>query len=87
LGGQVRLGQGWSLFGNASFEERRYGGSEPIFLETRKDRQTDLSAGVSYLLRPNTTLIGQISHTDNSSNIVINDFDRTVASVSVRFNF
>ena len=87
LGGQVRLGQGWSLFGNASFEERRYGGPEPIFLETRKDRQTDLSAGVSYLLRPNTTFIGQLSHTDNSSNIVINDFDRTVASVSVRFNF
>ena len=87
VGGQVRLGQGWSLFGNASVEARRYGGPEPIFLDARKDRQMDLSAGVSYLLRPNTTLIGQISHTDNSSNLVINDFDRTVASVSVRFNF
>ena len=86
-GGQFRLGLGWSLFGSASFEQRTYGGIEPFFLETREDRQTDLSAGLSYLLRPNTTLIGQLSYTDNNSNLVINAFDRTQALVSVRFNF
>lgn len=87
LGGQLRMGLGWSLFGNAAFEERRYGGPEPIFLVSRKDRQTDLSAGVSYLLRPNTTLIGQLTYTDNTSNVVLNEFDRAVATASVRFNF
>lgn len=86
-GGQLRIGLGWSVFGNAAFEERRYGGPEPIFLVSRKDRQTDLSAGVSYLLRPNTTLIGQLTYTDNSSNVALNEFDRSSATVSVRFNF
>jgi predicted porin len=86
-GGQLRLGQGWSVFGNASYEERSYGGAEPVLLATRKDKQMDLAAGVSYLLRPNTTLIGQLAYTDNNSNIVLYEFDRTVATLSVRFNF
>jgi outer membrane protein len=87
IGGQVRLGRGWSLLGSAAYEERRYGGPEPVFLETRKDRQTDLSVGASYLLRANTTVLAQLAHTDNRSNVPINKFDRTVATVSVRFSF
>ena len=87
LGGQLRLGGGWSLIASAAYEERRYGGPEPFFLVTRKDRQADLSAGVGYLLRPNTTVLAQLAHTDNRSNVEINKFDRTVASLSVRFNF
>jgi hypothetical protein len=87
LGGQLRLGNGWALIGSAAYEDRRYGGPEPIFVVTRKDQQTDLSAGVSYLLRANTTVLGQLTHTDNRSNVAINKFDRSVASVSVRFNF
>lgn len=87
LGGQLRLGNGWSVLGSAAYEERHYGGPEPFFLETRKDKQMDLSAGVSYLVRANTTVLGQLAHTDNRSNIPVNKFDRTVATVSVRFNF
>jgi hypothetical protein len=33
------------------------------------------------------TLRLQVSHTANSSNVVLNDFERTVASTAVRFNF
>jgi outer membrane protein len=87
LGGQLRLGSGWSLIGAAAYEERRYGGPEPIFLDTRKDRQTDVSAGVSYLLRANTTVLAQLVRTDDRSNIPINKFDRTLAAISVRFTF
>jgi tetratricopeptide (TPR) repeat protein len=87
LGGQLRLGSGWSVLGSAAYEERHYGGPEPFFLRTRKDKQLDLSAGVSYLLRANTTVLAQLAHTDNRSNIPINEFDRTVGTVSVRFNF
>ena len=47
----------------------------------------DVAAGVSYLMRAATTLIAQVAYTRNDSNIVINDFDRVVASVSVRMNF
>jgi hypothetical protein len=28
-----------------------------------------------------------VSYTDNRSNVILNDFDRTVSSVSLRFNF
>jgi tetratricopeptide (TPR) repeat protein len=86
-GGQLALGKGWGLLASAAYEERRYGGPEPIFLETRKDRQTDLSAGVSYLLRAHAAVVGQVAYTDNRSNIPLSRFDRTVTGVSMRFTF
>lgn len=87
LGGSWRLGGGWSLFGSMSYERREYGGIEPLFLVAREDKQTDLNVGLSYLVRSATTLLLQASHTNTSSNVVLNDFDRTVVSASVRFNF
>ncbi len=87
LGGQWRLGGGWSLTGSVSYERREYGGTEPLFLVQREDKQTDVNLGLSYLWRPGTTLLVQAAHTTNSSNVVLNDFDRTVVSYSARFNF
>ena len=87
LGGQLRLGGPWSAFGSVSYEQREYGGIEPLFLVTREDEQTDVSAGLSYLWRSGMTLRLQVSHTENSSNVALNDFKRTVASTAVRFNF
>ena len=86
-GVQLTIGDGWQAFANAAYEERRYGGADPVFLVTRKDEQTDLSAGVSYLLRPGATLIGQIADTDNRSNIDINRFRRTLLTLSLRLTF
>lgn len=86
-GAQLSLGSGWAVLASAAYEERRYGGPEPIFLESRHDRQTDVGAGVSYLLRARTTVVARLSYTGNRSNIPINTFDRSVAGVSVRFTF
>ena len=52
-----------------------------------EDKQLDFTFGVSYLLRPNTTLIAQYAYTDVDSNIPINSFTRNVGTVSLRFNF
>lgn len=87
VGAQLSFGRGWGVFASAAYEERDYGGPEAIFLETRRDRQTDLGLGASYLLRAHTTVIAQVAYTDNRSNIPISKFDRTVAGVSVRFTF
>ncbi|MGQ0544974.1 MAG: surface lipoprotein assembly modifier [Betaproteobacteria bacterium] len=87
LGGQVRVAPGWSVFANASHERRLYGGIDPAFLVRRDDGQSDVAVGLSYLVGGGTTLVLQLAHTKNDSNIVINDFDRTVLSASVRFNF
>ena len=86
-GGQLRLGGGWSAFASLSYEQRKYGGVEPLFLVEREDKQTDATLGVSYLLRPGTTVLAQVAYTENQSNIPLNDFDRTVSSVALRFNF
>jgi len=86
-GGQLRLGIGWTLFGNLAYERREYGGPDPLFLVTRQDNQVDMTVGLSYLLRPNTTLIAQYAYTDVDSNIQINAFTRNVGTVSLRFNF
>lgn len=87
LGGQLRLGGGWSTYGSVSYEQRKYGGLEPLFLVEREDKQTDAVLGLSYLWRPSTTVLAQVAYTDNRSNVPLNDFDRTVSSVSLRFNF
>jgi tetratricopeptide (TPR) repeat protein len=87
LGGQLRLGGGWSLFGSLSYEQRKYGGIEPLFLVTREDQQTDANLGLSYLWRPGTTVLAQVAYTDNQSNVALNDFQRTISSMSLRFNF
>ena len=87
LGGQLRLATGWAAFASAAHERREYGGPEPLFAVTREDRQYDLAAGITHTLRPGTTLVMQLSHTRNDSNVAINDFDRTIAAVTLRFNF
>jgi tetratricopeptide (TPR) repeat protein len=87
LGGQLRLGGGWSTFASASYEQRKYGGVEPLFAVVREDEQTDVIAGLSYLWRPGITVLAQVAYTGNRSNIPLNDFDRTVSSATLRFNF
>ncbi|HUJ87111.1 MAG TPA: tetratricopeptide repeat protein [Burkholderiales bacterium] len=87
IGGQFKPAEGWTVFGGVNYEERRYGGPEPIFLVNRRDRQTDLRAGASYLMRAGTTLILQVLNTDNQSNVDLYQFRRTVSTVSVRFDF
>lgn len=87
LGGQVRLGGGYSAFGSLAYEQREYGGPDPLFLVTREDKQTDVNLGLSYLWRPGVTFRLQGWYTENKSNIVLNDYDRTEVSLAARFNF
>ena len=87
IGGQARLTLGLTAFGTLAYEHREYGGPDPLFLVTRSDNQFDTIVGLSYLLRPATTLIGQFAYTNNDSNIQINRFTRQVATISLRFNF
>ena len=87
LGAQVRLGAGVSAFANGSFEHRKYGGPEPVFNIVREDNQSDWGVGLSYVVRPGTTLIAQFAHTENRSNIELYQFHRSVYTGSIRFNF
>lgn len=86
-GGEMKLTPTWTLFGSASAEERSYGGQDPLFLVGRRDSQLDLRVGASYSPAKNWSITPQLSYTQNDSNVAINDYDRTVFSISVRRDF
>ena len=87
LGGQVSVASNATLFGLLSYERRAYGGDEPAFLVTRRDNQVDLSLGMNFLLRPSWLLVPQVAYTNNHSNVELNTYDRTVASLILRKTF
>lgn len=86
-GGELKFNPQTSLFASASLEERYYGGQDLFFLVGRKDMQIDLKMGVSYVPNPGWTVSPQLSYTRNDSNVILNDYDRTVISVSLRRDF
>ncbi len=87
LGGQLSLNERTLFFGSFSFEYRRYNGVEPLFLVRRQDDQYDARIGLTYTFAPKWSVTPQVAYTNNVSNIELNEYDRTVASVSVRRDF
>jgi len=86
-GGEMKVNPQTALFGSASLESRDYGGQDPFFLVGRNDTQADLKIGVNYSPANNWMITPQLSYTRNDSNIAIDDYDRTLFSVSLRRNF
>lgn len=87
LGGEMRYSDKATLFASLSYEDRRYRGIDPLFLARRHDKQADLNFGVSYIPSPKWTVRPQLTYTRNDSNIQLDDYDRTLISVSVRHDF
>jgi len=87
LGGQLSLSDRALLFAAASYEYRRYDGIEPLFLVRREDNQVDARLGLAYLVAPSWTLTPQVAYTYNFSNVQLNEYDRAVASISIRRDF
>ncbi|MBI3936864.1 MAG: DUF560 domain-containing protein, partial [Betaproteobacteria bacterium] len=67
--------------------DRSYGGADPLFLVTRGDNQTDLRLGLTYTPWKLWSITPQLAHTRNSSDVVINDFERTQVFVTLRREF
>lgn len=86
-GGELNINAQTKLFGSLSAESRRYGGNDPIFLVTRKDTQADVKVGVNYVMAKLWTLTPLLSYTKNKSNIIINDYKRTMFSIGLRRDF
>ena len=89
----LRAGLQWqvagpvTLFATASYEERRYGGGEPLFDRVRQDRQAGLVVGAHYSIAPSWRLTPQLSLTDNDSDVAIYAFRRNLASLVLRREF
>ena len=86
-GGQLGAGERWVLGASAAYEERRYGGPDPLFLDTRRDEETLVRLSASYFIDRNWSATAAFQYTDNRSNIVIYDYDRSIASFTVRYDF
>ncbi|HZV99799.1 MAG TPA: surface lipoprotein assembly modifier [Methylophilaceae bacterium] len=86
-GGQFSLNPKTVVYGAVSYEKRDYGGDDPLFLRARNDDQYDFAIGMRYFPGYAWTIRPQISYTWNDSNIVINEYDRTVISINFRHDF
>ncbi|PUA96511.1 uncharacterized protein DUF560 [Acidovorax sp. 107] len=86
-GGQWPLAPQWSVFANADWEHRRYGGQDPFFAVTRTDRQAQLALGLNWTPSPGWRVTPQWSFTRNASTLPITDYERRVFSVTVRREF
>jgi tetratricopeptide (TPR) repeat protein len=88
----VRIGTQWNVvekfavFFNGSAERREYGGPDPLFLVDREDDQYSASAGMIFVPWKGVRITPQASWTDNQSNIHINEFDRVIYQVTLRYD-
>ncbi len=87
LGGQLKLRPLLDGYASVEAEYRNYGGTDPTFLKSRDDRRYRAVLGLDYHVAENWKVSPEISYTRNASNIVINDYDRTVVSLTLRRDF
>lgn len=88
LGSDYALSDRLGLFGNFSYEHRRYRGEDLSFLVVRKDRQYAAALGLNYALPAKGWKVSpQFSYSKVDSNIPVNAYDRWVAQVSIRGDF
>lgn len=86
-GGQMLLSEFVSGFAAFSYENRKYGGPDPLFLVTRQDNQYNLNLGLNWVPAKSWRVTPQLSYTAVKSNVAISDFRRTALSVALRKDF
>lgn len=87
VGGQLGLGSRFILFTTASYENREYGGPDPFFLEERHDKEVQLRLAAHYPIDRSWTAIAAATFIDARSNIVVNDYERAIFALSLRYDF
>lgn len=89
LRGGVQLGisSDLNLYGVLSAENSRYGADYPLSSVPRDDTYYSLQLGGSWYLDKNWSLKAELRPTWNDSNLGIMEFDRTEASMHLRYDF
>ncbi len=85
LGGSLGLSSQVRLTASLSVEQRKFGGTDPLFLVTREDTGTDLGLGAVYQPTPHFSVRPTYTYSKNTSNIVLSDYDRHVISLDLRY--
>jgi tetratricopeptide (TPR) repeat protein len=87
VGARASINEKTIVFGNVSYEYRRYAEVDPSFLTKRKDSQFGVVVGASYAFAKDWSLTPQLSLTRNDSNTELNEYKREMVSVAVRREF
>lgn len=87
LGMQKSVRDDLSFFGSLNYEDRKYGGPDPLFLVTRQDRQWGLNLGLNWIPVKLWRVTPQLTLTSVKSNVAISDYNRSMFSVTVRRDF
>lgn len=72
---------------SAGFEERRYDAADPVFFDTRQDRQYDASAAFIYDVTHSLSVIPSVQWIRSNSNIEVYAFHRALFTLSLRQSF
>jgi hypothetical protein len=86
-GVQNPLGPTVAVFGTLSWERRRFGGVDPLFLQQRRDRQTTASIGLSWVPAPEWRVTPQVTYVDTDSTVPLAKYNRHIVSVALRKEF
>lgn len=86
-GGQMTFSPEWNGFAGLTYEHRKYGGPHVTFGVVRSDDQSSINFGANWSGVKDWRITPQISYTRIKSNIPINDYDRTLISVTARREF
>jgi outer membrane protein len=84
---QQPLTESISWFASFGYEDRKFGGTDPTFLVTRSDQQSNLNVGLNWIPAKLWRVTPQIALANTSSNIVLNDFSKRVVSVTGKREF
>jgi hypothetical protein len=87
LGLEQNLASAVVGFAEWQHEQRRYGGTEPLFETRRRDRQDDVSVGLRYSIGDRWQLLSQLHYTRAESNVVLYDYVRTVVQITAHRSF
>lgn len=72
---------------SALLQESRYDESNIIFARKREDEYRSLSLGATWLLDPRWSIHGNLSYSENDSNIPIYRYYRTETGLTVRYEY
>lgn len=87
LGAEITLMPRLRGYANAAVEVADYKDPDPLFLTERHTVRTDATLGVRYALNDAFTLGAKVSYTNSDSNIVLYEYDRVVAGLSLGVDF
>lgn len=87
MSGQIGVGAQLDLYASLAAQRGDYQDANPLFVIRRTERQYDVVAGAAWRFAKDWSLRPQLAYTHNTSNILLYDYDRIDASLTLRREF